>query len=371
MKVLIVTEPDDDHAILVTLALEGAGHHVRLLYTADHPTKQKNSVFINAAGYDWRCSDDYGSTIDNLYDVVWWRRARKPYMPKEAVHPEDYPFASRENAFFFESLTNVLAPNAWWINPKAEAHRANSKLFQLKTALSCLLSIPMTLFSNDPKDIRSFVVEHQAEGVIYKPLSAGVWFEEQGMRLAYTAKISQSHLPEDALLQQVPGIFQKEIPKAFELRVVYFGGFIVAAKLFSQEHSEGKIDWRAIPPGKMEVEPCVLSRELEKQIGMFMRKMGLVFGSLDFIVTPTGEPIFLEVNEQGQFLWLEEYHSDIKMLDIFIQFLLSRSSHFLWEERKMAHCVDQYSHHQINQIKSENIDRHIWLNNKTTYRSIL
>ena len=36
-----------------------------------------------------------------------------------------------------------------------------------------------------------------------------------------------------------------------------------------------------------------------------MRKMGLVFCALDFIVTQDDEYVFLEVNEQGQFLWIE------------------------------------------------------------------
>jgi len=47
MNILIATEPDDHHAILVKLALEKTGHLVDLLFTADHPTKQKNTIFID------------------------------------------------------------------------------------------------------------------------------------------------------------------------------------------------------------------------------------------------------------------------------------------------------------------------------------
>ena len=39
MKFLIATEPDDTHAILVKLVLEDLGYSVRLLFTADQPTK--------------------------------------------------------------------------------------------------------------------------------------------------------------------------------------------------------------------------------------------------------------------------------------------------------------------------------------------
>lgn len=51
MDFLIVTEPDDAHSVAVQLALECMGHSVKLLFTADQPTKQKNSVFISNQGF--------------------------------------------------------------------------------------------------------------------------------------------------------------------------------------------------------------------------------------------------------------------------------------------------------------------------------
>jgi len=37
-----------------------------------------------------------------------------------------------------------------------------------------------------------------------------------------------------------------------------------------------------------------------------VEKLGLVFGCIDMIVTPRGEFIFLEINPNGQWLWIEE-----------------------------------------------------------------
>ncbi len=37
-----------------------------------------------------------------------------------------------------------------------------------------------------------------------------------------------------------------------------------------------------------------------------MRSLGLAFGALDFIRTPEGEWVFLEVNPNGQWLWLDD-----------------------------------------------------------------
>ena len=37
-----------------------------------------------------------------------------------------------------------------------------------------------------------------------------------------------------------------------------------------------------------------------------MEILGLVYGALDFIVTPDNRWIFLEINCMGQYLWIEE-----------------------------------------------------------------
>ena len=361
MKILITTEPDDNHAVLVKLGLEEEGHDVRLLFMADQPTLLKNSVFIDSLSYHWRSADNYHTVMENDYDVVWWRRARKPHIPKELVHPDDYPFVLRENQFFYESITNNLAPSAWWINPKTSAIRANSKLLQLKTAVECGLLVPVTLCSNEPEDVHHFLFKHERDGVIYKPLTPGIWFEKEGMKLTYTSKINASDLPDAQSLQFSPGIFQKEVKKDFELRIVYFGDEIIAARINSQCHPDGQMDWRAVPDGELAVEPYQLPKEIQQKIKAFMRQMGLVFGSLDFVVTPNGEHVFLEVNEQGQFLWLEDYNDDLPMLDMFIQFILNRSTRFCWNSQRHMHSIEKYRP-TYTAIVSENLKRHVDLN---------
>ena len=213
MKFLIPTEPDDSHATLVKIGLESMGHEVRFLFMADQPTKLKNSILIDNDTYQWRSTDRHRSIVDNDYDVVWWRRARKPFIPKESTHSNDYKFVARENTLFYESITNNMAPMARWVNRKEAAIRANSKLLQLKLAVECGMLIPITLCSNDPLEIRQFLLKHEKDGVIYKPLCANYWFEDEGMRISYTSKLSFLELPSNKTLQLTPSIFQKEIKK--------------------------------------------------------------------------------------------------------------------------------------------------------------
>lgn len=361
MKFLVVTEPDDTHAILVKIALERLGHYVRFLFIADQPTKQRHSVWIDNAAYQWKSASQHETVLDNDYDVVWWRRVRKPYLPREMIHPADYPFAMRENRSFCEGINLNLAPGAWWINTQEAAHRSNAKLLQLNIARQCGMIIPITLCSNDAKDIRHFVLKHSATGVIYKPLCANFWFEENQFKISYTSKVSLSDLPDNQFLQLVPGIFQKEVKKKYELRVTCFGDYIVAAKLNSQKHPEGQMDWRAIPDREMTIEPYRLPHELQKKIRLFMAKLGIVFGAFDFIVTPEGQYVLLEVNEQGQFLWVEEYEPQFKMLDIFVNFIVNGSKKFSWNPKKCCHSIEQYRN-EMMAILSENMNQHVDLN---------
>lgn len=361
MKLLIPTEPDDTHAIVVKLAMEELGHQVILFFTADQPTKQRNSVFIDNHNLRWRSSNKFYSILNDKYDVVWWRRARKPHVPTYISHHDDIEFVNRENDLFFESFTSIIAPDAWWINNKVAARRANYKLLQLKIAHACGLQIPTTLCSNDPKEIQDFVHKHNTSGVIYKPLCSNFWFEKEQVKISYTARITPEKLPNYKILQQTPGIFQKEIKKKYELRITCFGNYIVAAKINSQDYIDGQIDWRAIRSQPIIIEHYNLPHDLAQKIKAFMRALDIVFGSLDFIVTEDGEYIFLEVNEQGQFLWIEELNSNMQMLDIFINFILNKSPNFTWKESQAYHSINKYRE-KISFIYQDNMQKHVSLN---------
>ena len=69
MKFLIPTEPDDTHALVVKLALENSGHQATTIFTADQPTRQKNSIFVDDSTYRWQSADRYDMILENDYDV--------------------------------------------------------------------------------------------------------------------------------------------------------------------------------------------------------------------------------------------------------------------------------------------------------------
>ena len=80
----------------------------------------------------------------------------------------------------------------------------------------------------------------------------------------------------------------------------------------------------------MEIPPMV-----RRRCARLLRRLGLVFGCFDFIVTPLGEWVFLEVNQMGPFLFLEE-PTGLCLLDAFTEFLLGRRFQNTWQPQPGA-----------------------------------
>lgn len=327
MKVLIPTMPDDGHAINVKLALDKLGHECVLWHTADFPTQQNQTFEISMDGFHWYVEGTNINISNDSFDVIWNRRPRKPILSDD-LHPDDIENATKENTAFFQFMWHVIGDGSRWINSYNEGNSGNSKLLQLKTAANVGLNIPETLVSNDPKLINQFIDKYKNDEVVYKTVYPVAWFDDKSVRLTYTKPISKSDLPSDDTLKNTPGIFQRKVEKAYELRVVYMGGEFITVKLDSQSDMKSKEDWRAAPTTELNIEQVELPENISNKCVDFMNSLGLEFGSFDFIVTPENEYYFLEVNEQGQFLWLEDINPEIKILDAFIQFITCTEDKF-------------------------------------------
>lgn len=321
-NILIVTEPGDFHAAVVKLALEECGHTVTRWFPADFPTKQNNSVSIDLNGTKWRCRGP-GITIEpGNFDTVWLRRPRSPVHPE--YHPADRAIAERENQHFYLGLMESAANTARWVNPYRGRTLANNKFLQLREAVAVGLQIPPTLFTNDAAEALRFVQLHGS--AIFKTLIPMSWQEDGGLKLANTAVVTPTDLHDTEVVRNSCGVYQKKIAKRFEVRATFFGTNCLSIKIFSQQHHRGDVDWRVIPGSELPVQAHELPAVVVQKCLALMRRLQISFGCFDFIVTPDNEYVFLEVNEQGQFLWVEQRCPEVPMLAAMVHFLSGRSS---------------------------------------------
>ena len=251
-----------------------------------------------------------GGLAPERIGVVWNRRPRDPEV-FPGVHEMDSAFVGDEWILFQRNVYALSAhlSDSLWINPPAAAIKGENKLVQLAVARRCGIDLPPTLVSNDPDQIRAFVRRHGQ--VVYKSFMPHAWHvEETGQRLAFYVRVLDpaSHL-DDAALRMCPGIYQAYVDKTHDLRVTVIGDRYFTVALLSTT-SAVEVDWRvhSFTPG-LRVEPCSLPGALESKLRSLMSELGIVFGCIDLAVDRDGAARFLEVNQGGQFLFLEEQDS--------------------------------------------------------------
>src|SRR5262249_46875973 len=103
-----------------------------------------------------------------------------------------------------------------------------------------------------------------------------------------------------------PVIFQAYVPKRVELRVTVVGGRVFAAEIHSQASRRTRHDWRHYDPYQTPHHAHDLPADVEGRCLALTERLGLRYGAIDLVLTPDGRYVFLEINPNGQFLWIEE-----------------------------------------------------------------
>lgn len=330
-RVLISSRKHDVHSIALQQALREDGHFVFRWLNANFPEKQCLSYFADN-GIPCRMTiGEFSSKIDESeVDVVWLRRPSWASLP-DYIHPSDMNLAAQECNIFIRSLWQTAFSNAIWVNSLEARRAANSKSLQLKLATQVGLTIPNSLISNDPDEIATFI-SNAGDSVIVKPLMGGGVHDNDGhLCRTFTARITLDRLPSRKYVQACPCIYQVETAKAHEVRATFFGATVVVVRIDSQSNNKTKVDWRASYDRNLVMQEIEMPNVVYQSCRRLMASMSLIYGTFDFAVTPDGEWIFFEVNEAGQFLWIESAVPSIKMLEIAAKFFGAPSFDFLYK----------------------------------------
>ena len=323
---LIVSLPIDVAADTISWAMKELGHRCET-WCGNPPVARLGSVFISNTGgrsslFQHHDASKHPLKLDE-FDTVWVRRHG------HAILPDDFPEADRKVAeaeikeFGLGAYYSLLSrEDLFMVNKPAAKMLGDNKVCQLTAAKSVGLKLPKTIITNDTAAARKFIAELDGP-VIFKVSQPQEWQENGRSYSLPTTVVTAGDLEEDGSLEFCPGIFQEFIPKAYELRIAVFGHTVIPIKITNQD----PIDWR-LTAGKINFLPATIPQEVEKKLLRFMEKLGLTMGLVDMIATPDGDHIFLEVNQQGQFMIEEEFNPEIRLLDPFVRFLLSRDPHF-------------------------------------------
>jgi len=323
-RILILSLPEDVHALSVAWILRQNGIACDIWYQSDYPAYARLSLRL-APGGSVSTSIDAKSEIP--IRTVWSRRFGRLHLG-DHVSPEDREIATRECGHFLNAMRYCVGADAFWINPYRVEFFATSKAVQLRLADHCGLRVPDTLMANDIDAIRAFLRQHGS--VIYKPYFPPQWQDEQRCLYGFARVLSEALLDDPQAVQFCPGIYQPQIPKAYEARVTVMGREVLACRIDATTESGEIDDWRTAHIGNkpFRVAPIALPESVRNSCFALMRALGIVFGCFDFTVDHDGKWYFLEVNPMGQFLWVEHECPEIPMLEAFCNFLIAGRAEF-------------------------------------------
>ncbi|MDY7395196.1 hypothetical protein UMM65_08075 [Aureibaculum sp. 2210JD6-5] len=254
------------------------------------------------------------NSLDNITSV-WFRRTMLPEINN--VNNGEKIFLLREYDALLSNIFNLFKLEKWLSNPKY-IYIAENKLIQLKKAQEIGFKIPDTLVSNSKIALKKFIKNHNSN-VIIKPLNQGRINNGKNVRNIFTNKIDKNTIDKIKEYTLTPSIIQSYIEKEYELRVTVVNDKVFSAKIDSQTNENTKIDWRR---EKIKFTIYSLPNAISQMCVQLVKELNLSFGAIDLIKTKNGSYIFLEINPNGQWAWIE-FDTGLKISDEIIKFLTS------------------------------------------------
>lgn len=315
MKIIILSMAGDNHTAPIKWALQQAGYTV-VCWAGLSWTEERQASLL----FDGQTKLTLGPHEVEAGDVVWIRRPELPE-PNPGVLEADKKFAGHEYRNFYQTIAYMFeALPVRCINKYSAVRCINNKGVQLHLANLCGLNVPHTLLSNSPQAAKDYF-NSSTSRTICKAFTPHMWERRShgDVAITETFEITRDDLPEDEIFTFAPGIYQDMVVKQFDVRTVLMGNRVYSHTLRTPKKA---LDWRGeASRGRVEVEVIATPSDVEQKLVMFAQRAGICFGSVDFAVDSDGKWWFLEINEEGQFLWLDQMNPAAKMQERFCAFL--------------------------------------------------
>lgn len=234
-------------------------------------------------------------------------------------------YIARESEVFLESLPHFL--DLFWVSSPDAISIASRKPYQLLLAKKLGLRIPDTFIGNFHAEAENFIDKQNelALKAICMPaveVKSEANKEIDALRL-YTRRLHRMEI-KDFLpqIRNCPTILQPYIKKDFELRITVAGNSVFPCAIYSQATERTQEDWRRYDLANTPHKTYELPKAIKEKCIALVKELGLVFGCIDMIVTPDGDYVFLEINPNGQWLWIERL-TDMPIGDALAEMLIA------------------------------------------------
>lgn len=236
---------------------------------------------------------------------VWYRRPER-LKHKAIAHSPEGKFTLDEWSEALEGFFAHIPKSCWMNHPSANA-AASHKLEQLTSARGLGFLLPDTLVTQDANELRDFYARHQGK-IITKPLARGYVERGEGEidTLIYTNRVTPEHLAELDDLSTCPTLFQELVDKRSDVRLTVVDASIHAVEMLAEDESGSqRCDIRRNNMEDVRYRTISLPVDISSKIHRLMRHYQLRFAAIDMVVSKAGDWVFLEVNPNGQWAWLD------------------------------------------------------------------
>ncbi len=299
--ILIISYPDSSETQVLLRELTRIGRHdVHIVDLSEFPMRMQLNMSYNSSGENRYCLHLADGSQIHLEEVsaVWWHHyqpfAELIEFPTALDNPAHRHFAIKEAETAFRGFWQTS--NALWINDIQRESAALHKPWQLNQARELGLTIPDTLITNSPEAARQYWSQYPGE-IVYKAFHSNHKIRRWETRLL---KPEEEALAES--IQLTPVIFQRYVPALYDLRITIVGDRIFAAELHTQK-GEYQVDVRL--NRNMPCYPHTLPAEIAQKLLTLMERLGLEYGAIDMRLTPDGDYVFLEINPNGSYFYIE------------------------------------------------------------------
>ena len=301
-KVLILTERGDVESDLISLHLLSRGVDFVRLNREDIPFHCSMSFKPSEPGKRLTLLNVSGRYIKpNNIKIAIFRRF--------GVNDFDYiksGFAQKFAREQWKSAIQILKGcfSCKWINDPDQIVLASDRAEQLSVASAVGFDIPATIITNDPSEAKTFYLTHDAK-IVVKALThhmvrdAGKYFS------MYTHFVVPKDVKSFVDLAHAPCVLQEWIPRKSELRVTVIGDQVFAAQIDLPRTKSPLADIHRGFTKKLTKKPVRLKKAIRNKCVTLVRKLGLLYGAIDFMIKDGGRMVFLEVNPIGDWVWLE------------------------------------------------------------------
>lgn len=301
MKVLVITNKSDLTADFIIKKLKEKKIPF-YRFNTEELTKSL-SLTLNFSENSYYIFDSIANTQINLkeFTSVYFRRPELPFILSEGLTEGEVTFIKNEILYTLEGVYKILK-DAYWISPVYAIREAENKIHQLIIAKSLGFKLPESIITNSLEKAQKFFVNNQNDCII-KPIKSGLIEDKNDSKVVFTNNIKS--LPDEKLrIEQCPSFFQEHIRKEADIRVTVVGSKIFATSISSQKNEITKTDWRRgeIPLDHVKIK---LPLDIEIKCIQLLKYLNLRFGAIDFVKDENGNFIFLEINPNGQWAWIE------------------------------------------------------------------